>query len=106
MFEICISTLIMALIMAGLMNVFLAVKRLSLHTRSRAQTIELGRMFLAPLQLQVRQDQWGDNCLTNTALCSAQTETLNSIPYAANYVTSDIYGALRKAKVTITWNEP
>lgn len=107
--EILISTLIFALVMTGLVNLFIAAKRLTLHARSRMQAAELGRFFLDPLQMQVREDMWATNCLgTNNCASMPASETLNNIPYNATYDITDVSGTtlrLRRAKVNINWDE-
>jgi len=106
--EIVVSTLIMALVMVGLVNVFLIAKRYMLSSRSRTAVGELGRYFLDRLQDDVRQDQWGSNCLSSdpTAGCPS-AQTVGPILYTPSYAISDLTGTtLRKVKVTITWNEP
>lgn len=112
--EIIVSTIILALVIGGLANVFVVAKRRIVYSRSKMQTAELGRLFLDPLQSQVRQDEWGANCLTGRD-CSAesQTQTLDNIPYTPTYETSALLvdaqnpqGRLRKVKVTISWDEP
>ncbi len=101
--EILISTVILVLVTTGLASVFLAGRRHLMRTRSKIQAAELGRLFLAPLQSQVRQDQWGSNCLTGAAGCPG-AQSIGSIPYTPTYDISDVNGTtLRKVKVTINW---
>ena len=105
--EILIATLILTLVITGLVGVFVSGKRLTLHSRARMSAGELGKFFLDPLENRVRQDQWGNNCLSNNAICTDQPETLNGIPYTAHYNTSDVLGpgGPRRVTVNITWNE-
>ena len=105
--EILISTLIFALVMTGLVNLFVAAKRLTLHARSRMQAAELGKLFLDPLQMQVREDLWATNCLgTNNCASMPASEPLNNITYNATYDITDVSGTtLRRAKVNINWDE-
>lgn len=108
--EIIISMIILALVTAGLVNLFLAAKRHSLHSRSRITGGELGRHFLDPLQSQVRQDSWSTTCL-GTGNCSSVLTTLSGIEYNANYQITDVsFGndttTLRRARVILNWNEP
>ena len=56
--EILVSLVIMGLVMVGLVNIFISGKRWTLHSRSRITAGELGRYFLDPLQMDVRQDTW------------------------------------------------
>lgn len=111
--EVIIATLILALVIGSLANIFVVGKRHILYSRSKMQTAELGRLFLDPLQAQVRQDQWGNinHCLSTNAGCPAGAQTLDSIPYTPTYdITNVNVGVgntlpLRKVKVTISWNE-
>ena len=56
--EVLISMLILATVVGGLANLFLSVKELTLHVHSRMVAGKLGRYFLDPLQMYVRQDTW------------------------------------------------
>jgi len=101
--EILVSALILALVMTGMANIFLASRRYLMRTRSKIQAAELGRLFLAPLQMDVRQDQWGSNCLSAGTGCPG-AQTINNIPYTPTYEISNVAGTtLRKVKVTINW---
>lgn len=116
--EIIISSLILALIMTGLANMFVAGKRHILHSRSRVTGGELGKYFLDLLQMDVRQDQWvaGGNCLTGDGSSGCDTTPWtdpSGIQYSPQYQISGLLvdgqnplGRLRKVKVTISWNEP
>lgn len=113
--EILVSTLILALVMTGMANIFVAGKRHILHSRSRMTGGELGKYFLDRLQMQVRQDQWGNNCLSNSANCctnpaDCQAGTVQGLDrdYTASYtVTPDSpITNLNKVRVNITWSEP
>lgn len=108
--EILIAALIMALVMTGIASIFLAGKRHMLHTRSRIQAAELGRLFLAPLQMQVKQNEWASNCLGNNIGCpSTPTDNipLDGITYRpSTQVTQNFAGTtLSKVKFTIGWDE-
>ena len=109
--EILIAALILTLVITGLVSIFVSGKRLILHSRARISAGELGKFFLDPLKIQVRQDewQWGANCLSNNAACNPQQETVGPITYNAVYNTSDVLlgpGGPRRVTVNITWNEP
>ena len=52
--------IILALIMGGLANLFVATKQIALHTGSRMVVGELARHFLDRLQKHVREDWWND----------------------------------------------
>lgn len=110
--EIIISAVILAIIMGGLANIFMSGKRYMMHNRYRMTGGELGKHFMDPLQMDVRQDQWGNNCLSgNTADCTARfgnwLDPSDKTDYRATYVTSNVDPSmkLRKAVVTIKWNE-
>lgn len=128
--EIIVATVIFALAVAGLMNIFVAGKRYILHSRSRMSGGELGKVFLEPLQMSVRQDTWGQagNSLTNTPVgglycdgipghtqlsgCSPD-RTLDGVPYAAKYeidavptpASAPTSPELRRVVLTVNWSE-
>jgi Tfp pilus assembly protein PilV len=109
--EILVSCVILALVLTGLVNIFIAGKRYILHSRSRMTASELGRYFLDPLQMQVRQDQWGNNCLSNPASCSNPTIGRDQgldWTYTAHYYSyqNNPINNLNKVRVDITWSEP
>ncbi|MGD9015337.1 MAG: prepilin-type N-terminal cleavage/methylation domain-containing protein [Candidatus Omnitrophota bacterium] len=105
--EILIAMLTLALIMGGLANLFFSTQRLTTHHRYRVVAAELGRFFLDPLQMDVRQDQWGSNCLSSGAGCPGN-EVVDGITYTPTYNTSDPLGGnlLRKVRLRIQWQEP
>ena len=74
------------------------------------QVAELGRLFLAPLQMDVRQDQWvsGSNCLSSNGSTGCPgAQIVDNITYTPNYNISNLSGTtLKKVKVTINWTEP
>jgi len=106
--EVLIAAFILSLVVTGLLAVFISGKTLVLHSRARMTGGELGTYFLDPLQQEVRQDKWDNNCLSNTSNCVTQNETLGGIEYSANYSTSNVDGTtnLRRVTVNIIWNEP
>jgi len=122
--EILVSALILALVMTGMANIFLASRRHLMRTRSKIQAAELGRLFLAPLQMGVRQDTWADsnNVLhegtwycdgvaghTQQPGCPSEAErTLDGIIYKAKYTINrdNPIANVNKVKVDITWTEP
>lgn len=107
--EIIISTLILALVTGGLVNLFLAAKRHSLHSRSNIAGAELGRHFLDTLQSQVRQDQWNTSCL-GAGNCIPLVANVGGIQYSANYTITNVAlgntTTVRRSRVTLNWNEP
>jgi Tfp pilus assembly protein PilV len=108
--EVLISALIMSLVMTGLVNIFLAGKRHILHSRSKIQAAELGRLFLAPLQMDVRKDLWSGNCLGSSSGCPstpANNISIDGITYKPSTTVNQNYAGttLSKVKLTITWDE-
>jgi len=110
--EIIFSVLILAVVMAGLTNLFVSGKRWILHARMRMTGGELGRQFLDPWQMQVRQDEWATNCLGTsngvgcinlTADMGAWTDS-SGITYTPAFVISEVNN-LRKVRLTVTWTE-
>lgn len=130
--EILVSALVLSLVISGLSYVFLAGKRHGFHSRTRVQAIELGRLFVAPLQMDVTmterssgaQNGWGQaNNGLNTGVrycdddaghtqqlgCPSQAErTIDGVTYEATYtVNQDTpIDNINKVKVDITWSEP
>jgi len=111
--EIIISVVILAMVMTGLANIFVGSKRWLLHARLRMAGGELGRHFLEPLQMQVRQDQWGSNCLSSnpTSGCDLNSwiDPYGNITYLPTYSINSLNSPndrLRKVKLTLSWSEP
>jgi len=114
--EIIISMLILSLVMLGLANLFTGVKRHILHTRSRTIGGELGKHFLDPLQMHVRQaessagaqDGWDQ---PNNALRigdrTDDDQDIGGITYTPTYEINDFLdGKLRKVVLHVKWREP
>ncbi len=116
--EILVSALILALVIGGMANVFLASRRLLLRARLKIQAAELARLFLAPLQMDIKQSDWnsvtsdynsGNRLQKGTRLETSQN--LMGIDYRPTYEVSVPPGfsatsAMRRVKVTINWTEP
>jgi len=87
--EILIATFILSLIMLGLVSVFISSKRLIYYNRGRIMAAELGKLFLNPLQSNVRQDTWGasSNCLSQASCASVSYGTAYGLDknYTATY---------------------
>ncbi|MCM8795780.1 MAG: type II secretion system GspH family protein [Candidatus Omnitrophica bacterium] len=105
--EILVSVLILALVMTALANIFVTAKRYILHSRLRMAGGELGRLFLDPLQQDVRQDQWGNNCLSANVNCPG-AQTIDNTTYTPNYTITknSPLTNLNEVSVTVSWNEP
>ncbi len=105
--EIIVSTLIMSLVMVGLANLYVVAKRYILHSRSRMAGGELGKYFLDPLQMHVRQDNWNQaNNSLSVGSYTGTNSTLDNINYTPHYnITNITNTSLRRVRVNITWNE-
>lgn len=131
--EIIISTVILSIVMLGLTNLFVSSKRYIALARARMTGGELGKVFLDPLQMHVRQDLWddvgnalyddgsgvitycdSDSATDENAVCSSMVvsdRTFDRREYTATYnITSDDFSGntdtMRKVRTTINWNEP
>jgi Tfp pilus assembly protein PilW len=82
--EILVAGLILTLTLAGLLNIFVAGRRWVLHNRLRMTGGELGKYFLDPLQMDVRQDEWNNRCLGGGLNCPA-AQTIDGVEYAPTY---------------------
>ena len=99
--EIIISAVIVAMVVTGVVGVFVSGRKLIVHSRNRISAAELGKKFIDPIQAQVRQDQWGTNSLTNGSTISGSSGSFNY-----SYVSSALAApsTARKVITTITWN--
>lgn len=118
--EIIVSSVILSLVAAGFISIFYLSKRFIQHSRSRTVASQLGKIFLDPLQADVRQDQWvvNSNCLTSCgSICSSSCpgqQQISNITYTPEYqiepvpetLTAPDPLGLRKVKLTINWVEP
>jgi len=114
--ENLVSLVILMLIVSGMVGVFIAGRKHTLHSRSMMTAGELGRYYLTPMQELVRQDTWNSNCLgtKNGAACDSEPllavlpVSPNDIAYTRTYQITDAPGStdVRRVKVIISWNEP
>lgn len=56
--EILVSSLLLALVITGLANIFVAAKRYIFHSRARVTAVERVKSCLEPLQMQVAQSSF------------------------------------------------
>jgi Tfp pilus assembly protein PilV len=100
--EIIVSTLILALVMTGLVNVFVAGRKFVLHSRNRMGAGEIGKRFIDPLQNYVRQDTWSSNPLGTNSYPNVS----NGI-YTASYTisTHSSNTDIKKVKTKVSWTE-
>ena len=114
--EIIVSVLLVALVFMGLANLFVVGRRYIMHARSRMAGGELGKVFLDPLQMDVRQDEWGDTDYVDpdnrlrlgTRESNAQ---IGGISYNAAYNVTGFpelpaTSQMRRVRVDLQWVEP
>lgn len=107
--EIIVAVTILAITLAGLVNLFISGKRWILHSRSRMAGGELGKYFLDPLQMDVKQDEWSNRCLgSGGTLNCPLTQNLDNIQYSPTYNISNVEGTgnlIHRVTVDIAWDE-
>jgi Tfp pilus assembly protein PilV len=134
--EIIVSVIILAVVMVGVSNLFVAGKRHLQHARAKMTGGEIGRLFLDPLQMAVHQSEipvavggpspnaWGqannplfggtkycDSVAGHATIfpCPSQAErTIGNIEYSAKYTItrSTPITNINKVKLDVTWTEP
>lgn len=109
--EILVAITILSITMTGMLNVFSSSTRQGRHSRSRLTAAELARSFVDALHMDVRQDQWGTNCLSGFAgSCPSAplTITPGDIAYTPAITCDNIPASptLRRVTARVTWNEP
>jgi|GEM_PF-801153 len=119
--EIIVAATLFVLIVAGMANVFVAAKRWLAHSRFKMTSGELGKYFLEPLQVNVKQSDWssasGDYVTTNPLYIHTWTDSAVS-PGGKSYTPNYTVGAvpapgvgstsppqMRKVKVQVQWYE-
>ncbi|MCK9433011.1 MAG: prepilin-type N-terminal cleavage/methylation domain-containing protein [Candidatus Omnitrophica bacterium] len=110
--EVLIASVIFSLIMLGLASVFVSAGKQITHTRERMTGAQLGKLFLDPLQLFVRQDTWGvaGNGLTAGSYAGT-SQSINSRSFTEAHEVSAVGGTvsegsnLRRVVSTISWEE-
>lgn len=133
--EVVVSTVVFALVIVGLISVFVAGTKHIIHARERMTSAELGKLFIDSLQIDVRQDTWASspagNALTiGTTYCDSDgghtqnkncptlaQRKVNNREFSATYTIaqggvnpgedSALIGTdLRLVTTKISWNEP
>jgi prepilin-type N-terminal cleavage/methylation domain-containing protein len=112
--ECLVSMVLISLVLVGLGSVFLGGKKWMGHRRYQVTAAQIAKVFLDPLQMDVRQDNWGTatNCLSSIGEnCSSYGShaPIDGITYSAGYVISSPPvdgGNLRRVQLTVSWNEP
>lgn len=104
--EIIVATILFSVIMFGMVNLYLTAKRYVIHNRNKNTGGQLGKFFLEPLQMDVRQDEWGTNCLSNNVSCPGN-QTIYGINYRPRYTFSNVSTTdLRRVILSVNWTEP
>ncbi len=107
--EIIVSTVIFSLVILGMLGVFVAGNNWVIHFRERSTSAELGKFFVDPLQMDVRQDTWNQigNNLLNVGTRSETVQKINNKDFSAEHVISDVANTnLRRVVTKIEWTEP
>lgn len=116
MLEIFVATAMMGLVMIGLANIFLACKRLILHSREKMSAAVLAAYYLDPLYMNVDQSQWSgaDYSPSNPLHIIPRTAGSSvSLPsggaFDSNFTVTAVPPAgvaqMRKVVLDITWSE-
>lgn len=125
LFEIIVATMILAIIITGLANIFVSVRRFNLNSQLKMSGGELGEFQLSRFSDEVRQDQWdgsSDDYQAGSLLrktgeggVTEDPITLSSSPYPERQYTPTYTvsvppsfaetSQMRKVKVTLTWAE-
>ena len=110
--EVIISTIILAITLAGMANLFISGKRWLMHSRSRVAGGEIGKLFLDPLSMQVQESDWdlGTNDLRAPRSWVGAPVTVNQKLYTPTYTVSRVFNGpvdtgLRRVEVTVSWPE-
>lgn len=103
--EILVSLVILALVFLGLLNLFISGRRYLQHSQSRMAGSELGKVFLDPLQMEVRQDTWSSNDL-GTMKPIVSIQVINGLTYTATSTVNTVGTTdLRRVWTEIKWKE-
>lgn len=116
--EVIVALVILVIVIGGLVNIFISSQRWLIHARVRMQGGELGKRYLDPLAMQVRQDEWTDSTI-NSCLkgdggtnCNILTwSDASGITYTPGYAISSVgtvdadhpLGHLRRVTLTLDW---
>jgi prepilin-type N-terminal cleavage/methylation domain-containing protein len=103
--EVLVSLVLIAVTLAGFVNIFFGAKSWLAHRRHMMTGGQLGKVFLDPLQMDVRQDQWGNNCLSNSTGCPGPQGITGGKTFTPGYSITPV-GNLRRVRMTVNWTEP
>lgn len=108
--ELIVALLILALTLAGLVNLFISGKRWVLLSQTKMTGGELGKLFLDDFQVMVRQNDWGEatNCLSQGLCANEMAGTVQGLDrdYTGRYTinTGQPQIGLNRVRVNITWD--
>ncbi len=105
--ELLVSSVILALTLMSLLNVFSATRRLVSISDSRMSVAEIGKFVLDPLQMQVRQDQWGANCLSTGVGCLPNIVANQNKDYNVAYTVTNNQpiANVNRVRIDVSWTE-
>lgn len=84
--EILVSAILLALLILGLANIFVATRRLVFHIGARLTAAEISRRYLDPFYMQVSAANWG--VTTPSGNCSRMFVKMFAAPYINPYTES------------------
>ncbi|MDP2830669.1 MAG: prepilin-type N-terminal cleavage/methylation domain-containing protein [Candidatus Omnitrophota bacterium] len=100
--EILVATVVFSLVMLGMVSVFVAAKGHIMRSRERMISVEIGKFFIDPLQMDVKQENWDTSIFVLGK--SPNTQIINNTKFTATYVISNVIGTdLYRVITTITW---
>jgi len=110
--EIIVSSVIFAIAVIGLLSVFVSGNNQIIHIRERMTSAELGKFFLDPLQVYVRQDTWDSILLGNELRLGTRAgvlspQIINNRSFSETHTVDPMAGTdIRRVITTIFWTEP
>ncbi|MFH0790428.1 MAG: hypothetical protein V2A64_02245 [Candidatus Omnitrophota bacterium] len=107
--EILVAVIVLSLIILGSTGLFVASKGRILHSRWRMTAGEAGRLFLGPLQGEVRGDTWSTSCL-NGGACVSTPEQIDGMTFTPAYTVgvgtaTGLIPNLNRVQVRVSWTE-
>ncbi|MBU4252770.1 MAG: type II secretion system GspH family protein [Candidatus Omnitrophica bacterium] len=100
--EILVASSVFSLVILGLVSVFIAAKGHVIHARERMVSAVIGKFFIDPLQMDVRQENWDTSIFVLGK--SPDTQIINNTEFTATYVIADVVDTdLHRVITTITW---
>jgi len=111
--EVLVATILFALVISGLANIFVAAKRLIFHAHARTISAELAKYQIERMHAQVRQDQWSTNCLGSNTNCTPGNGFLTTWTDGSNTQYDFTWDStfqpagvdVRRVNLTIQWYE-